>query len=312
MLHVLPLDILRLIVDKLDSVSLIRLESVCKDVRDLRTPCPRVTLTEKRLDNGMQDWLDRNAWRVRDVVCLKTGFVAVPYGVRRACIIDTTALPCFLDALPSSLRSLAIRLGQKVTDDERDLVLGRLSNLRTLKLVFGSKNRVRIAPPASVRVLSISGSRSLTVVRFPAALQKVRLKTETVFCAHRPLPVMCASFMCRCETIAGEDRLFAFKTYSKMKCIEIYTHSTPSLMPILSKMPRLRSLRCTANVILVGDELATSSSLRSVKLHARYCFAVGFVSRASVERIQKIKTIVASASEEPFEFIEFYQALLVN
>lgn len=312
MLDKLPLDIVRKIVECLDSLSIIRLESVCKDVKNLQSPCTCITVTPKRLEKGMQVWIDANTKRIQAVVCSRTDAVRIPDGVRRVYIIRTPTALHTINAFPTSLHTVALTLGQGLADRQRDVALSRLKRLRTLKLSFHADDDVRIIPPPGVRWLSLSGSHSLTLVRFPPWLQTASLQSETLVCARKPLPLSCTAFKCTCESIGLEDRLFGLETYSYMRYLGIHTHNTPPLMDILQKMPNLRSLRCTANVILAGDELATSSFLRSVKLHARYCFAVGFVRPESVERVKKIKKIVASASDEPFEFIEFYQTLLID
>lgn len=310
MLHLLPRDILRQIIESLDAMSIVRLESVCKEINLLRTPRLKITATPKRMRRGMQFWLDKNADRVSTIICLRT--LAVPSTHTRCFIVRYEDVPpSLLSKLPTELVKLDIALAPGLTDLQRDTLLSKMTRLRDLTLGFGREHGpVRLVPPDGLYRLTVNCQTKVTVVSFPAQLRCLALRSKDGLGAKEPLPTSCKHVRLKCETpLVTLCRFFDRDTYEEMETLDINVSGMPSLMEVMSKMPRLKVIRCTANAIMVGDELVTSSGLSRIDLHARYCVSVGFVKNESVERLKSVRTVKAFTMGELFDFHEFFSIL---
>lgn len=317
----LPTDCLRLITRSLDALSLTRLESVSKDVRDLHTGNLSVVLTRKRIVRGAQQWLDANMHRVHALVCLR-GYVDIPCKgaadtLHRLVIKYVPVPPSVFRTYRrcASLRHLDIVLDRGMTEHARDVLLHCLPCLETLDIAFAHTytHSIRMVAVKTLKTLRVRAPTTrITMITFPPNLETLVLDARDGISCWNPLPptVKRATFrsaVCRVTL----PQLFRGPQYPNMESLVVDVPGMPELMRVTGKCPRLQHMKCITNVVWVSNELFYSPCLASLDMRAMSTFVVGFVSAAAVRSLKQLRHLKAHVGQDGafFDFKEFFRTL---
>lgn len=309
----LPLDVLHACLQQLDSKTLARAATTCTRLRDAALEYLfKVTVSPRRLQKGMNSWLDKHAERIKSLTFCMFRYPALP-------ILEYEDMPrltsiriyfCRVPAsvvhfFPSNIEELVIhRLTSNQSGNVPALFLYNLQALKKLNITFdGSFGFVTMClrHHQKLEVLELRGARCMEVCgELPQSLRICKLQAVDLLCASHPLPSHIISFTAVCYRGSINGMLAVMFDKEKVPCFPdlktvcVHAPNTPNVSQYVLAFPNIKRLVHSSTWCLLHENLVAAKDLQHLEVDVKWCFIKQITIHRSPETLRDFREYLCS------------------